>query len=214
LTKLNLTDAQRVILSAAGARESGLVLPLPKSLAKKRTTLASDLRGLLAKELTWERSALPGEEPWSTSEAGERTSLVITDAGLAAVGLTGSEGVNLNAAARIQPKPSKVAKVAKTVARPKSVAKAQPRKAAGITTAKQPAAKAPARTTKLDLMVGALRSHKGATIDELMTLTGWQAHSVRGAISGALKKKLGLKVLSEAVEGKSRTYRIEGQASK
>ena len=40
-----------------------------------------------------------------------------------------------------------------------------------------------------------------------MAATGWQAHSVRGAISGAIKKKLGLTVSSELVEG-TRTYRV------
>jgi hypothetical protein len=45
-----------------------------------------------------------------------------------------------------------------------------------------------------------------------MEATGWQAHSVRGAISGALKKKLKLKVASEVVEGRGRVYRIGGQA--
>ena len=40
------------------------------------------------------------------------------------------------------------------------------------------------------------RSH-GASIEEMMKTTGWQAHSVRGVISGALKKKLGLKIVSE-----------------
>ncbi len=38
--------------------------------------------------------------------------------------------------------------------------------------------------------------------------TGWQAHSVRGAISGALKKKLGLAVTSERVGDRGRVYRI------
>jgi hypothetical protein len=41
----------------------------------------------------------------------------------------------------------------------------------------------------------------------MMGATGWQAHSVRGAISGAIKKKLGLAVVSERV-GETRTYRI------
>ena len=42
-----------------------------------------------------------------------------------------------------------------------------------------------------------------------MSATGWQAHSVRGAISGAIKKRLGLKVTSEKSDG-VRTYRIAG----
>ena len=40
-------------------------------------------------------------------------------------------------------------------------------------------------------------------------LTGWQAHTVRGSISGVLRKRLGLNVLSAvALEGKARVYRI------
>jgi hypothetical protein len=41
--------------------------------------------------------------------------------------------------------------------------------------------------------------------------TGWQPHSVRGAISGNLKKKLGLAVVSDKVEARGRVYRITGK---
>ena len=54
-----------------------------------------------------------------------------------------------------------------------------------------------------------LRSEGGATIDEIVEATGWQPHTVRGAMSGALKKKLGLTIASEKVEGLGRVYRIE-----
>ena len=51
------------------------------------------------------------------------------------------------------------------------------------------------------------------TIEELMILTGWQAHSVRGTISGALRKRMGLNVVaSPAANGQSRCYRIIDQA--
>jgi len=53
-----------------------------------------------------------------------------------------------------------------------------------------------------------LRSPDGATIDEIMAATGWQPHTVRGAMSGALKKKLGLEVTSEKVEDRGRVYRL------
>jgi hypothetical protein len=54
-----------------------------------------------------------------------------------------------------------------------------------------------------------LRRPQGASIAEIMEATGWLAHTVRGAIAGALKKKLGLEVSSEKVEGRGRTYKIQ-----
>jgi hypothetical protein len=48
----------------------------------------------------------------------------------------------------------------------------------------------------------------GATIAEAVKATGWQPHSVRGAISGTLKKKLGLAVTSDKVESRGRVYRV------
>jgi hypothetical protein len=57
-------------------------------------------------------------------------------------------------------------------------------------------------------MIEMLRDDVGATIDEIVEATGWQAHTVRGAMSGALKKKLGMTITSEKVEGRGRVYRI------
>jgi hypothetical protein len=53
-----------------------------------------------------------------------------------------------------------------------------------------------------------LRRPEGATIAQICDATGWQTHTVRGTFAGALKKKLGLAVLSEKVEGRGRVYRI------
>jgi hypothetical protein len=79
--------------------------------------------------------------------------------------------------------------------------------------AKKPAKKAPAKPAavagKLGKVVTLLKRSRGATLAELMKVTGWQAHSVRGAISDAVKKKLKLSVLSEKT-GAVRTYRIKG----
>ena len=61
--------------------------------------------------------------------------------------------------------------------------------------------------SKLSTVISMLRSAKGATIEELSKATGWQGHSVRGAISGAIKKKLALTVTSAKNDG-VRTYRI------
>ena len=64
--------------------------------------------------------------------------------------------------------------------------------------------------TKQALLIDLLKRKKGATIEEIVEAIGWQAHSVRGAISGALKKKLGLAVTSEKVQARGRVYRIAG----
>ncbi len=62
--------------------------------------------------------------------------------------------------------------------------------------------------TKQALLVDMLRRPEGATIDQIVEATGWQRHTARGAISGAIKKKLGLTVTSEKTEGGERTYHI------
>ena len=61
---------------------------------------------------------------------------------------------------------------------------------------------------KLGQLVGLLQRADGATLDDMIAATGWQAHSVRGAMSGSLKKKLGLDITSTKTEA-GRVYRIE-----
>jgi len=59
-----------------------------------------------------------------------------------------------------------------------------------------PKTRTPRAGTKQATLIAMLRAPDGATIAEIMTATGWQSHTVRGAMSGALKKKLGLEVTS------------------
>ena len=65
----------------------------------------------------------------------------------------------------------------------------------------------PPGTTKLALLVAHLSAPGGATIAELCKATGWQPHSVRGALAGALKRKG--HVIRSGKEGGLRRYRIE-----
>ena len=71
-----------------------------------------------------------------------------------------------------------------------------------------PKTRAPRAGTKQATLIAMLRAPDGATIAEIMAATGWQSHTVRGAMSGALKKKLGLEVTSEKVEDRGRVYKI------
>ena len=99
--------------------------------------------------------------------------------------------------------------------KPKAVKKA-PRKPAAEKTAKptrgKTEPKAP-RVTKQAKVIEALTRTEGATIAEIMEMTGWQEHSVRGFISGAVKKKLGLTVERMTEDGRT-TYRISSVPAK
>jgi hypothetical protein len=82
--------------------------------------------------------------------------------------------------------------------------------AAAPKTEAQPHAKTP--KGKIAILIGLLERPDGATTADLMAATGWQAHSVRGAIAGSIKKTLGLSVLSEKSEA-GRVYRIVAVAA-
>ena len=62
--------------------------------------------------------------------------------------------------------------------------------------------------TKQAALVAMLRRPEGATIAEVVEATGWQPHTVRGALAGVLKKRLGLVIASEKAEARGRVYRI------
>lgn len=72
---------------------------------------------------------------------------------------------------------------------------------------------APRAETKTSIAIGKLRAPKGVTIEVLMEATGWQAHSVRGFLSGVVKKKLGLSVFSDVGKDGARRYRIDNSSA-
>ena len=74
--------------------------------------------------------------------------------------------------------------------------------------------------SKQALVIEMLKRPEGATIAQICEATGWQAHTVRGTFAGALKKKLGLTIVSEKIEGPAgtpgagqRLYRIAEEAT-
>jgi Protein of unknown function (DUF3489) len=82
------------------------------------------------------------------------------------------------------------------------------------------ATRTPRAGTKQALMIELLKRPEGATIEQIAAATGWQHHTIRGAISGALKKKLGLTVEATrtrevgpnktGAKGSTTVYRITG----
>jgi hypothetical protein len=65
-------------------------------------------------------------------------------------------------------------------------------------------------TSKSAQIIILLKRPNGASISELVKVTTWQAHSVRGFISGTLKTKRGFLITSEQTEGRDRRYKIAG----
>jgi hypothetical protein len=128
---------------------------------------------------------------------------------------TGPTPADAGAEAVEAPAPTTKADGAATPAKRKAKAKAaKPGKAA-------PAEKPAPRTgTKQARMIEMLKRPEGATVEQIAEATGWQHHTIRGAISGALKKKLGLTVEATrtrevgpnrvGAKGSSTVYRITG----
>ena len=65
-----------------------------------------------------------------------------------------------------------------------------------------------AAMTKSETVIQLLRRSKGATVADLQKATGWQAHSVRGFLSGTLRKRMGLTINSERSDSGIRRYRL------
>ncbi len=72
----------------------------------------------------------------------------------------------------------------------------------------EPKARGPRTGTKQARLIEMLRAEDGATIDEIAAALSWRPHTVRGALAGALKKRLGLTIISEKVDGRGRVYTI------
>lgn len=70
-----------------------------------------------------------------------------------------------------------------------------------VVVSKAPTTIACPKTSKTEQVITLLRGKTGANIDQLIKLTGWQAHSVRGFISGTVKKKLGINIDTQILNG-------------
>lgn len=62
--------------------------------------------------------------------------------------------------------------------------------------------------TKQSTLIELLKRPEGASLAEMVQATGWQQHTIRGAMAGSLKKKLSLNIVSEKTDGQERKYRI------
>jgi hypothetical protein len=220
-----LSDTQAVILSAASQRDDGAVLPLPETLKIKGGAVDKVLGSLKAKGLIDHQGAPRGDDP---------PPLRITRAGLQAIGVdteddapkgatpadTGATSADARAQAIEAAPPGTEADAAASPGKTKANAKAGKAKPTKPEKAAADEKPTPRAGTKQAQMIELLKRPEGATVEQIAAATGWQHHTIRGAISGALKKKLGLTVEATrtrevgpnktGAKGSTTVYRITG----
>lgn len=171
-----LTDTQLVLLNAAVNRDDGCVLPVPDSIRAKGAALERSLNTLLKAGLISEVAASKGQAAWKTADDLRPITLVLTDAGRAALETGTSKAPQAQPAER------------QTRTRPKSSSQGS--------------------STRSATLLRLLSGKSGASLEELQTATSWQAHSVRGFLSGTVRRKMGLELISEPDRSGTRRYRL------
>jgi hypothetical protein len=216
-----LSDTQLVILSAAAQREDLSVLPLPETLSLKGGALNKVMDSLRNRGLI---RVLGGD--------GGPERVVLTSEGMAAIGVeteddasegatpadTGATAAVAEAQANDAAAPAPEADGAAAPAKGKAKAKAAKAKSTKPEKAATGGKPTPRAGTKQAQMIELLKRPEGATVEQIAAATGWQHHTIRGAISGALKKKLGFTVEATrtrevgrnkvGAKGSSTVYRI------
>jgi hypothetical protein len=171
MTQIQLSDTQAVILSAACAREDGMVFPVTTSL--KGGAVGNVCKSLLKHRLIEEVPATDHTTVWRHDEERGPMTLRATPLAYSTLGITEDPEEQPIALRDTAPEPT--------------------RRRSG---------------TKQETVIAMLRAEGGATIDEIMAATNWAGHTIRGFLSGALKKKLGLVITSEKVDRRGRAYMI------
>ena len=187
-----LTDTQSIILSRAATRPDNLAMPLPEGLAGAAAKMA--VAKMIERGWLEEVDAnMRRVEPlWRETGDGHGTTLIATEAGLAAIGI---EPVVANAMTNLRKAKLERASVSKKPAETSPDAETL-----GPVTIRA--------GTKQAKIIALLQRPEGAAITEIVADTGWQVHSIRGLISGGLKKKLGLHITSERDTIRGRVYRL------
>jgi hypothetical protein len=188
---VKLTDTQLVLLSAASQRDDR-ALERPPNLTGGAA--AKVVAKLLTEGLVEDIQSRGSRPVWRRDDEGAR-SLRITKKGLQAIRVE-DEATEVAADEPKKKPPAPSANRRKPAKAPTS-----PRKSEQGDRAR------PRADSKQAHVIAMLSRPQGATIAAIMKETGWQQHSVRGFFAGAVRKKLGLTLVSEKV-GDERVYRI------
>lgn len=197
MTQIHLSDTQAVILSAACARDDRNVFPVVTPLKGGAVNMV--LNSLLKKGLVEEIPATSAATVWRHADDDTPMTLRATPAACAA----------LRIEADIAPEGADTAPEEE----PATDMAAEP-ETPPIGAHSAPRARKTRAGTKQEALVAMLRRPDGATTAQIAETTGWQRHTIRAAISVAVKKKLGLTVTAQRIrtegQGSTTIYRIDG----
>jgi hypothetical protein len=156
-----LNDLQLILLATAIQREDGSIFPAPGSLADQSQRIRRAISPLLRRQLILESPVTDRSKSWR--EDGEQPiGLVISDEGRTVIAAGDPEGQATGVAlAAAAPSPSRTT---------------------------SPAPSSPRAGSKIEMVMGLLRSDKGATVAALVEATGWLPHTTRAALTGLRKK--------------------------
>lgn len=188
-----LTDTQSIILSRAAARPGNLAMPLPEGLAGAAAKMAVNrmiTNGWLEEV---DANLRRGEPLWRETGDGHGTTLIATEAGLAAIGI---EPVVANTVTNLRKAQLKLASKSEDASA--TTLDSEARKPIAIRAG-----------TKQAEIIALIQRPEGASVAEIVEATGWLAHSARGMISGGLKRKLNLPITAEKVAGRGTVYKLE-----
>ncbi len=193
-----LSDSQLVVLSTACQRPDGCVFPV--TLKLKGNAVGNVLKSLLTKGFLEEVPGRADDTVWRYDDGAPLT-LQASRAAYDELGIEpetdpaaeGRHAAAIDDGGLVDGTPAEQGIVAAKI-------ETRARK-----TDQPPRTRGDSKQAKLIEM---LKRPEGASIEEIVAAFDWQAHTVRGAIAGALKKNLGLDVTSEKIDGRGRVYRI------
>ncbi len=175
-----LSETGRHLLETAGDRPTHSLLPLPPNLSARGAVRQRLLAGLLAAGLVEEVPAADRASAWRTDETGRGIGLRVTPQGLAAIGRT--PPVTRRVARVRRPAIPTASEAPATATPPWAGAEvAGSGEAAGPVPSDAPLAGGPGG--KLGRVLASIATEAGATLPELVTLTGWQPHTTRAALT-------------------------------
>jgi hypothetical protein len=218
--KPRLDDAETIILMAAANRENGIALPAPDSISAPAEQVARRIKRLIKLSLLHEVPAKLEDGLWRKSDDDRHLTLKITPLAFDLLGLDLPETMRpAGDQQAIAVNSSRSGRDATAAERSRAAQKAAKSLAPGDEEKRPPKgsqkeenASKLKRASKTETLLALLERAKGASLDELMKASGWQAHSVRGFLSAVVKRKLRRKPSSEEDDKGIRRYRVKPRA--